>query len=179
MPSTGEDRGGPAGLAVRRLEPAEWETLRDLRLQALADSPAAFASTLERELGFDEATWRSRFETSVQLVALDDGVPVGMVSVFRAPEGEPHLVAMWVAPAARRRGAGALLVRAAASEAAALGAGGLRLYVADHNLGAEALYRREGFEPTGASQALPGRPELGEHEMRLALPVPGTGAERV
>ncbi len=175
MGATGGDRAGPGGLAVRRLEPTEWETLRDLRLRALADSPAAFASSLERELSFDEATWRSRMETSVQLVALDGGVPVGLVSVFRPPGQEPDLVSMWVAPAARRRGAGALLVRAAAREAAALGAGGLRLCVADDNLGAEALYRREGFQATGARGALPGRPELGEHEMRLALRAPGEG----
>jgi hypothetical protein len=44
---------------VRRVEAEEWAAARRARLAALADAPAAFASTLDRELGLDEAMWRA------------------------------------------------------------------------------------------------------------------------
>jgi hypothetical protein len=45
-------------LIVRRIEPEEWRRLRDLRLQALADTPEAFGSTLARERDYADDVWR-------------------------------------------------------------------------------------------------------------------------
>jgi hypothetical protein len=39
-------------MEVRQARAADWESLRELRLRALADAPDAFASTLETERSF-------------------------------------------------------------------------------------------------------------------------------
>jgi hypothetical protein len=49
-------------MEVRQAQAADWQTLRELRLRALADAPDAFASILEREAVFPEQVWRQRAE---------------------------------------------------------------------------------------------------------------------
>ena len=46
-------------MEVQQARAADWEELRELRLQALGDAPDAFSSTLEQEAAFPEEVWRS------------------------------------------------------------------------------------------------------------------------
>jgi hypothetical protein len=46
--------------SVRRLGASEWEAWRSLRLRALAEDPAAFGSTYEREAAWSDDGWRAR-----------------------------------------------------------------------------------------------------------------------
>ena len=66
-------------------------------------------------------------------------------ALFEAAE----ILTLAVAPAARRRGIGAALVRAAAGLAAQGGADNLFLEVAQDNPAAQALYRSLGFAEAG------------------------------
>src|ERR1700759_422741 len=45
---------------VRETVLADWPALRDIRLEALRDHPAAFASSYAGEAARDEAYWRGR-----------------------------------------------------------------------------------------------------------------------
>jgi len=49
-------------METRQAQAADWETLRQLRLAALADAPDAFASTLEAEVAYPDEVWRQRAE---------------------------------------------------------------------------------------------------------------------
>lgn len=137
---------------IRQLGRSEWELLRDVRLDCLAEAPAAFASTYEREATFDEETWRERAATSAWFVATRDDEVVGIVAGRRdpsSPPGQRHLNAMWVAPSVRGSGIAAELVGAVHDWAAADGGTEITLGVTAGNARAIAFYRKCGFAATG------------------------------
>lgn len=79
-----------------------------------------------------------------------------------------HLVAMWVAPEARGRGAADRLVAGVVGWARGEGFSAVRLRVTDGNFRAEKLYERHGFQRTGAT-FLRERDGLTEVEMAFRL----------
>jgi RimJ/RimL family protein N-acetyltransferase len=187
------DTTRPEAIEIRRLHPDDWAALREVRLEALAAAPNAFASTLDREAAFDEHEWRRRLGVTAHFGAWAAGARpcprlVGLVATFpeQPPDatagraGEPrdaaatwHLVAMWISPPHRGRGLADRLVAAVCDLAAANGAGQVALWVADANHRAQAVYQRLGFRPTGERGLLrPGEPDLGEARMILDLPSP-------
>ncbi|HEY2191207.1 MAG TPA: GNAT family N-acetyltransferase [Actinomycetospora sp.] len=144
---------------------------RNVRLRALADSPGAFASTLEREQAFDDDEWLHRVTTNAWFLARADGATVGLACGIPDPDDETgrHLVGMWVEPAFRGRGLADLLVAAVMAWTRREGAAFLALWVVDDNPRALGLYERLGFEATGERQPLPGSPGVIESRMRLLL----------
>src|SRR5256712_12394750 len=66
--------------SVRRLGPEDWQLYRRVRLDALKEAPYAFGSTYEREVEFDDATWRRRGVDRVPFIAEGDGVVAGAAS---------------------------------------------------------------------------------------------------
>jgi ribosomal protein S18 acetylase RimI-like enzyme len=166
-------------MRIRATTEEDWEGFREVRLRALAESPGAFASTLEQEQDLPEREWRdraagrSRQVGGISYVAVDEsGAFVGLVAGF-ADEEEPdavHLVAMWVAPEARRRGVARALIHAVVDWAGTRGARQVRLFVADGNDAARTLYEREGFRFTGIRMPLPSNPEIWDDMLVLDLP---------
>jgi GNAT superfamily N-acetyltransferase len=143
-------------MTVRRLGPRDWELLREVRLRSLADAPAAFGSTYEREFAFDEAEWRARAQTSAWFVVRTDHGVSGIVAGRFDPAWPAHcrvLVAMWVAPQARGTGGAMWLIDAVAEWARDDHATELILGVVDDNARARALYEKSGFAQTGAQEA--------------------------
>jgi RimJ/RimL family protein N-acetyltransferase len=150
-------------VTVRRLQPDDWELLRDIRLRSLRESPEAFSSSYEREAAFDETQWRSRAD-GVWFIATAGGAVVGVVAGFfddTVPASERHLVAMWVAAQARGSGAAVDLVEAIVDWARDDGATEVSLGVFEDNSRARALYERCGFVECGELPAthvhVPGR----------------------
>ena len=157
---------------VRRAETGDWRVSRAIRLQALSETPLAFASTLEREIAFGPEQWQQRIAGAAQFLAeTADGEVVGTATGLTAPDepGTTLLVAMFVAAPARGQGIGERLVAAVVDHARSDGADRVLLHVVETNPGAERLYTRCGFARTGATMPLPHRPDLLEHEMVLGL----------
>jgi ribosomal-protein-alanine N-acetyltransferase len=155
-------------VTVRRIGPDDAEAFRTLRLQALRDAPEAFDSSYEREVAFPSAEWTARLSRAATFVAEDAaGAWVGTATGLA---GGPavHLVGMWVTPAARRTGAGRLLVEAVVGWARGTGAREVHLTVVDGNTAAQELYGRTGFAPTGARST---RARDGAVEIDLARPL--------
>jgi ribosomal protein S18 acetylase RimI-like enzyme len=129
------------------LKPATLETVKPLRLRALREDPDAFGSTLEREQDRPDADWWFWVEDS--LIAFDGDTPVGMANLKLADPAE--IFGVWVAPEARGKGVGELLVKALLDRA---GDREVRICVADAAPAARSLYERLGFVPTGETGTL-------------------------
>jgi hypothetical protein len=86
-------------VVVIRVTEDDWRELRDVRLEALADSPTAFGSSLPCEQDFDEDHWRAWTRSAGLFIAIVGGSPVGMAAgVAGSSSVERKLVAMWVDP---------------------------------------------------------------------------------
>jgi GNAT superfamily N-acetyltransferase len=155
-----------SGLSVEVLAADDWNTLRDVRLRALEDSPAAYVSSSGAEASWSETDWRRCFVDARWVVARTGGRIIGLARSARVrgrPADERHLESVWVEPGHRRTGVMRALMRFLTDLEP-----GVRewlVWVLNDNAEAREVYRRLGFEPTGERQLLPS----GRVEERLRL----------
>ncbi|MDL5155855.1 GNAT family N-acetyltransferase [Actinomycetospora termitidis] len=156
---------------IRRAAVDDVAAARDVRLRALADSPRAFASTLERETALPDDGWRERVTTAAWFLAWAGERVVGVAIGIDDPDevAARHLVGMWVEPAHRADGTADRLVAAVLRWARGDGATAIALWVVDGNERARRFYARLGFTPTGERGPLPSDPAVLESRMRRTL----------
>ena len=129
----------------------DWPLWRRLRLEALADSAAAFSSTLAEWTGSGdtEQRWRARLShVPFNAVIRLDGAPAGMVGAYVRADEAVELISMWVAPFARGQGIGDAAVRAVLDWA---NQREVVLSVTADNTPAIKLYHRHEFVDAGKS----------------------------
>ena len=163
-------------MVVRRIRADEGRRLREVRLAALADAPDAFASTYADEVARPLEWWdglaarRCSGLAEGTFVAEADGALVGLAGGFVEDATDTvHLVSMWTAPQARRRGVARALVTSVVGWAQDAGAREVHLWVTVGNEPARLLYESTGFEVTGDVQPLPSNPSKLEVRMRRPL----------
>jgi ribosomal protein S18 acetylase RimI-like enzyme len=137
---------------IRRLQVADVEDYRTIRLASLRTEPEAFGSLYEVEAARPVESFVDRLASSIVLGAYADGRIVG-VAGFRRETGpkERHKAVVWgvyVQPEARGQGVAASLI-AAIIDAAREIVEQLTLTVVQGNSAAVALYRRFGFQVYG------------------------------
>jgi putative acetyltransferase len=91
---------------------------------------------------------RAAFVDDVVLVAMSGDTAVGCLVVTAPVDGRSEIKRLWTDPASRGRGIAFSLLDAALAQAAAHGAGAVRLSVWEWRTGAIALYERFGFTVT-------------------------------
>jgi ribosomal protein S18 acetylase RimI-like enzyme len=167
---------GRMELQVRRIKAREWRRYRELRLEALQDSPLAFVEQYQESLAQPDQFWQDRVErnaagsTSSMFVAVCAGRFVAKASCFAEPDVtdyvSAHIVGVYVTPPSRGEGVADALMTAVISWAQdEAHADRIRLFVMQTNDRAAGFYRRIGFVPTGATMAYPPDPAYSEHEM--------------
>jgi GNAT superfamily N-acetyltransferase len=144
-------------VSVRQLLPDDWQTLREIRLASLLEAPHAFASSYESAVTRTEQEWRAWPAHGVVFGAFVAGEPVGMVgaSPVATDPSTVHLIAMWVAPAARGAGVAGSLIDAVLAWARRRGCLGVSLEVALGNDRAVAVYLRHGFTYSNEPPSIP------------------------
>lgn len=171
-----------SGLNLRFLRPADWRTLRDVRLAALQDSPHAFTSHYALEEQWTETEWRRTFKSSTWMVAHTAEEVAGLARSVQEPwlPRARNLESIWVAPIYRHRGVCGDLVRALAKRERWRGATQLLLWVLDGNHEALRAYASLGFWPMGEPQYLEAferwEQRLGVHISCLTQPMPTAGS---
>ena len=160
---------------IVRITEQDWRPLRDLRLQALADTPFAYLETFVHAVSQTEDDWRLRARRSegpdqVGFAAVDGERWVGTMRAI-LDDGKPVLQSVFVAPShrGRRHGVADALLDAIEEWVRAAGFGELFLDVHADNARAQALYRRRGYDFTGVRRPYPLNPAQDELEMRREL----------
>ena len=148
-------------LQISPLLPHQWPVLKSVRLQALADAPEAFSTTLAQASAYTEREWQERARRfaadppATARIAYWDGSPCGMICCYITEPGTAGGVPMagmtsfWVAPEQRGSGIGRALVTAIVEWVREQGLDALYADVTQANTGAIAFYERLGFVPTG------------------------------
>jgi hypothetical protein len=93
-------------ISVRVLQEDDWRAYREVRLAGLRESPEAFLATYAEEAERPDQYWRNCVVQAHRLLAVRDGVSVGVASVEMI-EGAPQSAdfhELWVTPAARNTG---------------------------------------------------------------------------
>ena len=139
--------------AIRAATAEDLTLVRELRLRALADSPAAFAATADDEAAWPEQEWARRVagDGDAVFVALDGERGVGIAGVrwYEAERGIAQLWGMWVAPEQRGSGVGGRLVEAVRAWTRQGGGHCVRLGVLAGSPDPAGFYERLGFVRTG------------------------------
>ena len=163
---------GTVDIRVRRVEPDDWQSFREVRLRALETEPWAFGSTLSRESGFSEYQWRERISrnsagspTATWAAVNRADRFLGIVASARV-DGTFHIFAMWVAPERRGHGIAGRLLDAALSWIEQVAPGSpVQLEVNPRAVAAVRLYESRGFRVTGKSTPLDHSPRERVQEM--------------
>ncbi|MGB0114475.1 MAG: GNAT family N-acetyltransferase [Ilumatobacteraceae bacterium] len=172
-------------MRVVRVAAGDAARLKRVRLAALEDTPSAFGSTFDAEVGRSDAEWSQRavagshgVDRVTFFAQLDDEV-VGLVGGYRDEQSASvvELVSMWVAPQVRGRGVGARLVDAVTTWARETNATNVSLWVTRGNTPAERLYESCGFAATGELQPLPW--DQTRDEIRMVRPLDADAAPAV
>lgn len=145
-------------MEIRELTVEDAQELRELRLRALREEPEAFGSSWEEENARPLEQTIARLQASDGMVAFggfdDDGKLVGMVRLWREDgvktRHKAYIISMYVAPEARGRGLGRMLLDTAIARAREIsGVEQLLLAVNAANTPARNLYLAAGFESYG------------------------------
>jgi GNAT superfamily N-acetyltransferase len=130
--------------------PEGWRAWRDLRLEALADTPIGYGELYADAVLLTDAEWEQRVNNpprpGMRVMAYDGDEAVGMAGGFVNEDGLPILFGVYVRPAAR----GGEVLRLLVDEVAAWAAPEpLRLDVHVDNHRAYRAYLKLGFALTG------------------------------
>lgn len=144
-------------ITIRRLKQGEARLYRELRLEALRESPEAFGTSLAAALARDERSWIDQADASASgpdratfIVVAER--PIGLAALYR-DAGDPkvgELIQMWVAPELRGGPVAAELLGAIFRWAGETGFSRVRAEVMAGNARALGFYRRCGFTGVAA-----------------------------
>jgi ribosomal protein S18 acetylase RimI-like enzyme len=160
---------------VRPLGEEDWQEFKAIRLQALAESPDAFAAKVSEEEGYDEDFWKLRLRRSVRLVAERGGERIGVVSLGQGKREDgsvAEIFGLWVRPDARGSGVATKLVEASANRARQDGRTHVAYWVGTDNGRAVAFASGIGFRPTDFRRPMRVvNEDDGEEEIAMVLPL--------
>ncbi len=144
---------------IRRLNVGEASLYRQIRLEALKESPAAFTTTYESALNRDHDSWVAQADGSAQggdratfLVLADR--PIGLAGLYRDPDHpfRGELIQMWVSAECRGSLVAAELLNYIFEWASCNNFRSVRAQVTAGNSRAFRFYEKYGFRPLASEE---------------------------
>ncbi|MDC3411885.1 GNAT family N-acetyltransferase [Aquibacillus sp. 3ASR75-11] len=144
-------------MEIRQLNPTDAEEYLSIRLEALKDSPYAFASSYEEEKNQTAEKYKNRFNAPTNTFtfgAFEDSQLVGVVTLVKEQlyklRHRANIVAMYIKPEKRGNGIGKALVSSVIEKVKNIdGIEQIYLTVVTTNVPAKKLYSSCGFEVFG------------------------------
>ena len=143
----------PAMPLIRRLTVDDVAAFRAIRLEALTEAPAAFASTAADFALRSDAALRITLAELILFAAFRDGEPVGLMGLMRNGSSKmahrATVIMVYVRASERGRALADALLATVTDHARGMGLRQLELAVAVENAPALAFYHRQGFAEVG------------------------------
>lgn len=141
---------------ITKLPSSRWQDYKQLRLEALANSPQSFLSTTEETLAEPDTEWQNKIHTMFFAVTDDDKL-VGMAGWYRDSRKKlyhiANIVSVYVNPEYRGKGVGKdLLVAVMNDSKSQPGVTKLQLGVMTSQESANRLYTSLGFKNVGTER---------------------------
>lgn len=147
-------------ISIKKLQTSEWQKYKDLRLEALADSPTAFGSSAEEEAKRPDEYWRGRIDNgnhkplNLIIFAEFNGELIGMVGAFAENKVKiQHIADVWgmyVKSKFRGQGVGKFLLESLLNELrASQEIKKIKIAATSTNQAAVGLYEKLGFQVVG------------------------------
>ncbi len=137
---------------IWRLEAADVNIFKRIRLEALSADPSAYAATYEDWARLSDEEWRARMSEPV-FVVLKGDEPVGLAGLMRQRSSKmvhrATIVMVYLRQSLRGTGLASDLMKALTAHARDLGIRQLELTVSAENPAAVRFYKREGFIEVG------------------------------
>lgn len=160
-------------ISARRFRTDEADAVARIRLEALADAPAAFAERLDAALAQGGEDFSAELAQGAIWGVFDNARCVGMAGLDRhVGANVAHKATVWgvyVSPAARGSGAADALFEAIEAHARKVGVEQLHLGVGEANGRARRFYARRGFEPYGLEREAVKMPDGYVDEVLMVL----------
>jgi GNAT superfamily N-acetyltransferase len=138
---------------IRLLGQDDVDVFRTIRLEALREEPAAFASNAVDWARLSTEEWRNRLLENWVFVAFHEGEPVGIMGLARQRSSKmahrATIIMVYVRKNARGTGLAVKLLEAITDHARTCGIRQLELMVSAENPAAQQFYRRAGFAEIG------------------------------
>ena len=141
-------------ILVRRIKLGEETLFKQIRLEALRESPSAFASTHESALKRSDESWREQAASSAQgsdratFIAFSDDLPIGIAALYRDKDrmevGE--VLQVWLAPEFRGTGVAQTMLDAVFQWASENSFRTVLATITKGNERARQFYRKYGFK---------------------------------
>jgi RimJ/RimL family protein N-acetyltransferase len=140
-------------LALKLLDPDDFETFKRIRLEALRAAPEAFASSAAEWENLPDEEWRRRLTNTPVVVSFRGGEPVGIMGLMRQRASKmahrATIIMVYLRDSERGGGYAVGMLNLLLDHARALGIRQVELAVSAENLAAIRFYQREGFHEIG------------------------------
>jgi ribosomal protein S18 acetylase RimI-like enzyme len=166
---------------IIHLQPNQWQQYRQIRLEALQDSPQAFSTTFKEMVDKPELFWQERLanaadgKSSWLLFAKVEERIAGIIGAFLAEDnGKAVIVSVYVTPEYRSKGVSNALLDAILGELwQNVTVHTLELAVVKSQKAAISLYKRFGFKIIGEKEVEMGDEKVNfEYVMQRIIRIP-------